>query len=194
MLVDLSQVKDMKYIIEVGDRIKIGAGTTFAQIASSPLLHAKATCLAEAASQIGSVQIRNRATIGGNIASASPAADGKSSKIAAEMAVDKINAEGGLLGEQVELVIYDDQAKADQAVPIANKLIGQDKVKMAVSGSYSGPTRAAATIFRMPESPTFRPMRYTRISQEPVTMFSVASIWVPHREEQRQISSAAFWA
>ena len=81
------------------------------------------------------------------------AADGKSCKIAAEMAVDKLNKEGGVLGQKVELVIYDDQSKAEQAVPIANKLIGQDKVKFAVSGSYSLPTRAAATIFQQAKVP-----------------------------------------
>ncbi len=41
------------------------------------------------------------------------AADGKSCKIAAEMAVDKLNKEGGVLGQKVEMVIYDDQAKAE---------------------------------------------------------------------------------
>jgi len=81
------------------------------------------------------------------------AADGKSAKVAAEMAVDDINAKGGVLGEKLVLVVYDDQAKADQAVPIANKLIGQDKVKFAVSGSYSGPTRAAANIFQNAKVP-----------------------------------------
>jgi len=81
------------------------------------------------------------------------AADGNSAKIAAQMVADEVNAAGGLLGQKVQLVIYDDQAKANQAVPIANKLIGQDKVKYAVSGSYSGPTRAAANIFQNAKVP-----------------------------------------
>lgn len=45
-------------------------------------------------------------------------------------------------------MVYDDQAKADQAVPVANKMIGQDGVKIAISGSYSGSTRAAAQVFQ----------------------------------------------
>lgn len=76
------------------------------------------------------------------------AADGNSARLGAELAVEQINAEGGINGKKVELVIYDDQAKADQAIPIAKKLIGQDGVKIAVSGSYSGPTRAAAGVFQ----------------------------------------------
>src|ERR1700743_754018 len=74
-----------------------------------------------------------------------PAADGKSSTIGAEIARDWINDKGGVNGQKIELVIYDDQNKPDQAVPIANKMIGQDKVVAAVSGSYSGPTRGTRT-------------------------------------------------
>jgi branched-chain amino acid transport system substrate-binding protein len=76
------------------------------------------------------------------------AGDGKSARIAAELAIEQVNAAGGINGEKLELVIYDDQAKANQAVPIARKLLGQDGVKIAISGSYSGPTRAAAGIFQ----------------------------------------------
>ena len=76
------------------------------------------------------------------------AADGKSALTGAELAVEQANAEGGVDGRPIELVVYDDQAKADQAVPVANKMIGQDGVKVAVSGSYSGSTRAAAQVFQ----------------------------------------------
>jgi branched-chain amino acid transport system substrate-binding protein len=76
------------------------------------------------------------------------ASDGKSSSEGAKLAVEQINAGGGVMGTMLELVIYDDQAKATQAIPIANKLIGQDKVPVGVSGSYSGPTRSAAGVFQ----------------------------------------------
>jgi len=76
------------------------------------------------------------------------ASDGKSSSEGAKLAVEQINAAGGINGKKIELVIYDDQAKAAQAIPIANKLIGQDKVVIGVSGSYSGPTRSAAGVFQ----------------------------------------------
>jgi branched-chain amino acid transport system substrate-binding protein len=76
------------------------------------------------------------------------ASDGKSAKIAAEMAIDDINNAGGVLGQKLELVSYDDQAKADQAIFTANKLIGDDGVKFAVNGSYSASGRAAAPVFQ----------------------------------------------
>jgi hypothetical protein len=81
------------------------------------------------------------------------ATDGVSAKIAAEMASEKINAGGGVLGQKIELANYDDQAKTEEAVFTANKLVGQDGVKFAVSGSYSASGRAAAPIFQKARVP-----------------------------------------
>ena len=76
------------------------------------------------------------------------AADGTSALQAAQLAVKMINDKGGVLGQSLELVYYDDAAKPDQASSIARKLIEQDKVVAGISGSYSGATRAAAPIFQ----------------------------------------------
>ncbi len=76
------------------------------------------------------------------------ASDGKSASEGAGLAIEQVNSAGGINGRMLELVVYDDQAKPAQAIPIANKLIGQDKVVMGVSGSYSGPTRSAAGVFQ----------------------------------------------
>jgi branched-chain amino acid transport system substrate-binding protein len=76
------------------------------------------------------------------------AADGNSALQGAELAVEQANAEGGIDGTPIELVVYDDQAEPKQAVPLATKLIEQDGVQVAVSGSYSGATRAAAGVFQ----------------------------------------------
>ena len=76
------------------------------------------------------------------------AADGKSALNGAELAVEQANAEGGINGNKIELVVYDDQASPKEAVPIAQKLIEKDGVTAAVSGSYSGSTRAAAGVFQ----------------------------------------------
>lgn len=81
------------------------------------------------------------------------AADGKSAVMGAELAVSQINAKGGVNGKNLELIIYDDQASPKNSVPIANKLIGRDKVKIAISGSYSGATRAAAGVFQAAKIP-----------------------------------------
>jgi len=62
--------------IEVtNSHIRIGSRTTMRELETSPLIREKISILAEAASKVGSLQIRNLATIGGNICTASPAGD-----------------------------------------------------------------------------------------------------------------------
>lgn len=75
------------------------------------------------------------------------ASDGASVKNAIKLAVDAVNASGGVLGKQVEAVIYDDAADPKQASALARKLIEQDQVKAFVAGSYSMPSRAVAPLF-----------------------------------------------
>jgi len=75
------------------------------------------------------------------------AADGTSAKNAVMLAVEKINSSGGINGNKVELIVYDDRHNPKESVAIANKLIEKDKVVAVVSGSYSMPTRVTAPIF-----------------------------------------------
>jgi len=74
-VVDVWRIRQLDYIREENGRILIGALTTHAQMEGSPLLCAKCWLLAETASEIGDVQVRNRGTIGGSLAHADPAAD-----------------------------------------------------------------------------------------------------------------------
>ncbi len=81
------------------------------------------------------------------------AADGNSARLGAELAVEQVNAAGGIKGNMLELVIYDDQASPKESAPLAVKLITQDHVVAGISGSYSGATRAAATIYQENATP-----------------------------------------
>ena len=81
------------------------------------------------------------------------AADGTSALNGAKLAVSQVNEAGGINGNMLELVIYDDQASPKESVPIAQKLIEKDEVIAAISGSYSGATRAAAGIFQESQVP-----------------------------------------
>jgi branched-chain amino acid transport system substrate-binding protein len=80
------------------------------------------------------------------------ASDGKTALQGAQLAVEQINAAGGVNGSKLELVVLDDQTQPAQAVPLANKFIG-DGIKAVISGSYSGPTRAAAGVFQQAKIP-----------------------------------------
>jgi len=75
ILIDLSHLKNLSYIKEEKKRIRIGALTTMSEIAASKTIRSKACILSEAVGQIGNPLVRNRATIAGNLADASPAAD-----------------------------------------------------------------------------------------------------------------------
>ena len=75
------------------------------------------------------------------------AADGQSALHGAELAVAQVNGAGGVNGSMLELVVYDDQASPKESAPLAVKMITKDDVVAGISGSYSGATRAAATIF-----------------------------------------------
>jgi carbon-monoxide dehydrogenase medium subunit len=74
-LIDLGRISGLSYIRHTGDGFAIGAMTRHAEIAGSNLLHALCPLLAQAASEIGDVQVRNAGTIGGSLAAAHPAAD-----------------------------------------------------------------------------------------------------------------------
>ncbi|HVM55946.1 MAG TPA: FAD binding domain-containing protein [Gaiellaceae bacterium] len=71
-ILDLSRVEELKTWEAANGRVRLGAGVTFARIEREL---AAFRPLAEAARSVGSPQIRNRATIGGNLGTASPAGD-----------------------------------------------------------------------------------------------------------------------
>ncbi len=74
-LVDITRIDEFRIIRENHRHISIGSTATHTQVAESELIGKEVPFLAEAAASIGSLQIRNSGTVGGNIVNASPAAD-----------------------------------------------------------------------------------------------------------------------
>ena len=74
-LVDIGRIAELRGISRQGDWIRIGALTTHAELAASADLRDAAAALADAAAMVGDPAVRNRGTIGGNIAHADPASD-----------------------------------------------------------------------------------------------------------------------
>lgn len=85
-IVSLRDIRELQGIQGQQGIVTVGAMVTHEEIYESPLLREKAYLLVEAAGSVGSPQIRNRGTIGGNIANASPAAD----TVPALMALDAV--------------------------------------------------------------------------------------------------------
>ncbi len=75
LLVDVSRLAELRCIQQVGDDIVVGGGTTITDLLHDPLIRRTAPALVEAAQVFANPLIRNRATVGGNLADASPAAD-----------------------------------------------------------------------------------------------------------------------
>lgn len=74
-LLDITRLSGLDEIRSENGLLRLGILATHKQLSDSPVLRGKAFCLAEAASQIGTPQIRNLGTLGGNLCNASPAAD-----------------------------------------------------------------------------------------------------------------------
>jgi CO/xanthine dehydrogenase FAD-binding subunit len=91
-LLDLTRVPELTGWTTVGDRLRIGAGTTYAALISD--LGSVLPGLALAARTVGSPQIRNRGTIGGNLGSASPAGDCHPPLLAADAQIEVTSVRG----------------------------------------------------------------------------------------------------
>jgi carbon-monoxide dehydrogenase medium subunit len=74
-LIDIGRVPELKGIQNQAEALRIGSLTTHAEVAASELVQTHCRVLAEAAAKIGDPQVRNKGTVGGNIAHADPASD-----------------------------------------------------------------------------------------------------------------------
>ncbi len=93
-LVDVTNLDELKGIELEDGFIRVGACVTHQELASSRLIRERAAALAEGALQMGSPQIRNVGTVGGNIVNAQPAADTVIPLIALEAEVEVASSEG----------------------------------------------------------------------------------------------------
>ena len=93
-LLDVSEVDEMKEIRESKEFLYIGAAVTMTEISSSPLVKNKARALAQGAQWLGSPQIRNVATVGGNVVNAQPAGDVSVPLVALGTEAEVVSSEG----------------------------------------------------------------------------------------------------
>ncbi len=93
-LVDITGLTGLSDIETEGNRITLGGLVTHAQVANSPLIQEKARLLSDGCAQVGSPQIRNVATVAGNLVSGQPAADASIPLLALDASVTIVSANG----------------------------------------------------------------------------------------------------
>lgn len=93
-LVDITHIPELKRLEESKEYLFIGAAVPVSRIAESPLVRHHALAVAEACGQIGGPQVRNSATLGGNVAHALPAADGMIALLALDARAEVASLEG----------------------------------------------------------------------------------------------------
>ncbi len=94
VLIDIGRIPELSGIREKDGRIEIGALTVHHAVATSALVRERCPVVAEAASTIGDLQVRNRGTLGGSLAHADPSADYPAALIAAGADVVVTSARG----------------------------------------------------------------------------------------------------
>ena len=116
ILVDISSFKeDLRYIRQSDGTIRLGALTTVADLLESPMFHGRLSMIREAGKLFGAPQVRNVATIGGNICSASSSED----LIPVFMALDA----------RLKLV----SARGERSVPLKDFIVGKRATDMKPS-------------------------------------------------------------
>jgi CO/xanthine dehydrogenase FAD-binding subunit len=123
-LVNIMRVPDLEGIAEKSGRVRLGALVTMTQVLESDLLRKKVPVLPTTADKFASVQIRNAATIGGNIANASPAAD---------FVIPLL-----CLDAEVALASLKSGKVATRTIPIAEIFTGPGRTKIAPSELITG--------------------------------------------------------
>ena len=94
VLIDIGRISELSYIKEDGNKLRIGALTTHYMVESSDVIGSRSQALADAASSIGDVQVRNKGTLGGSIAHADPAADYPASILAFDATIVTLGPKG----------------------------------------------------------------------------------------------------
>lgn len=94
LVVDVSRMPELRGVDLDGDRLRIGAATTYLEIERSEAVRRRAPLLDRAARDVGAVQIQARGTLGGNLATQSPAADGVAALAAFDATIVVASARG----------------------------------------------------------------------------------------------------
>jgi branched-chain amino acid transport system substrate-binding protein len=132
-------------------------------------------------------------TLGGAFGLSGPCAEwGEGEKNGAQMAVDEINAAGGVNGKQLAMVVEDTQCDNKTTVSAVNKLIHVDKVRVIIGPTWGDAFQGAAAVVRAAQVPAVSPdaaLEAFELRGEPVDYFF--STFPPARAEIARLQEYA---
>ncbi len=152
-LVNIRRIAEMRGVAKDGNEIRIGALTTMTDILGDELLGDMAPILLEAANHFASSQVRNAATIGGNICNASPAGDSLPALL--------------VLDAEVELSSFDGSGVAQRRVALKDFFTGPGQTVKLPCEVLS------AVIFEVPEQRA--EARFLKSGPRPALEISIVS-------------------
>ncbi|MFH1844757.1 MAG: xanthine dehydrogenase family protein subunit M [bacterium] len=156
LLVNLRKIPELRGITTVDQRIRIGALTTVTEILRDRTLRQAAAILPETADCFASDQVRNSATIGGNICNASPAGD---------LIIPLL-----LLDAELELASWVDGAVVRSSLPLSDFFVGPGQTRLAATEIL------LAATFALP--PPERVAYFEKFGARPALDISIVSVGI----------------
>jgi len=129
-VLSLHKIRELDFVQEENGTVQIGALSRHADLAGNAMLNARFPILCEAVGSIGSWQIRNVATIGGNLCTASPAADSAPALLALDARVVIVDTEG-----EKEIPLISFFAGPGETVLKPNQLLKEIRIEQPKSRS-----------------------------------------------------------
>lgn len=163
-ILDVTAIDALKGVSHVSGGVRIGAATKWSELIAADL-PAAFDALKLSAREVGSVQIQNSGTIGGNLCNASPAADGVPPLL--------------VLDAEVELV----SAVGKRSMPLSDYIVGNRKIQL-------GPQELLSAIL-IPEKSICGRSRFLKLGARKYLVISIAMVAVRVCTDKMKISEAA---
>jgi len=168
LLVDIGPVTTLRGIRRTASAVEIGAGVPESDVLASPIVRQELSLLATALRALGSVQIRHRGTLGGNLANASPAAD-----------------------SAIPLLLYD--AELDLVGPGGERTLPVERFLLGPGTTALGSGEFVRTI-RVPVPAAAGRGFYHKVGRRRALSIAIASLGAQIRLDEERIDEARFAA
>lgn len=141
-LIDIGRIRELSYVKQDSDKIRIGALTSHHSVETSEVIRRSLSALADAAGTIGDIQVRNKGTIGGSLAHADPAADYPASILAFDATIVTLGPQGErqipaskFFLDMMTTALEENEVVREIQIPVRPGRIGSAYLKMAQKAS-----------------------------------------------------------